>query len=344
MELLEGDFLEFASNYTRFKSAKYLPAGYPNGYSPTGKQRKDDYAPKSLTLSWQSEAGAQYYALELATNQELLNAVSYVTLDTSLELFDLYAGTSYYYQITAKFADKAVKSQIFHFKTANLIRTIELEGVSNTRDIGGYSTVDGKRIRQGMVYRGGKLEGITAAAKEKALKTYGFKTDLDLRAEAEVSPLGETVNFVNVSGPYYASSTGISSTADSSRGPWKGTYRDALIKEIQTFAKPENYPIYVHCSLGRDRTGTIVFLINALCGVGEMDLYMDYEASFFSSMGCFDGQMPQTMVGEQFENLISYVKKYSDGTLSENVEKFMLDLGITQTEIDTIRSLMIADA
>lgn len=355
VNLLKGDILEYASNYQLYKSANYLPEGYPTGYGSSAdtKKRPDDFAPASVTLSWESEDGVQYYTVKVATTKDFSDAMSYVTLDTSLELFDLFAGKTYYYQIVAKFADKAVKSQVFSFKTANLIRTIELEGVSNTRDAGGYYTVDGNRIRQGLVYRGGKLEDITPAAKEKALNYYGFKTDLDLRAEKSVSPLGDSVNFVNVSGPYYvtgssantlvASGTGINSTQDSSRGTWNGTYRDALLKEIKTFANPENYPIYVHCSLGRDRTGTIIFLINALCGVGEMDLYMDYEASFFSTVGCLDAQTPQNIVGGAFAGLMNAMKKYGSGSLAENVEKFMLDLGVTQAEIDTIRSIMIEE-
>ncbi len=341
--LLQGDFLEYASNYYKAKSANYLPADYPDGYSPTGKKRPDDYAPKALTLSWESNARAKSYTVKLATSKDLSDAASYETLDKSLELPDLYAGTTYYYQIIAKFADKTVKSQVFSFKTANLIRTIELDGVSNTRDCGGYDTIDGKRIRQGLFYRGGKLEEITAAAKEKALKVYGFKTDLDLRAEAAASPLGDGVNFVNISGPYYVGSTGVASNEDSSRGLWKGTYREALLKEIQTFANPDNYPIYVHCSLGRDRTGTIVALINALCGVDETNLYMDYEASFFSTMGCLDGQTPQAMVGVQFASLMEYLNGYGADTLAKNTEAFMLDLGATKEEIASIRSILVAE-
>ena len=71
VNLLEGGILEYASNYTKLKSAKYLPEGYPNGYSSSGKKREDAYAPKSVTLTWESEAGAQYYTVKVATNQEL---------------------------------------------------------------------------------------------------------------------------------------------------------------------------------------------------------------------------------------------------------------------------------
>ena len=40
-------------------------------------------------------------------------------------------------------------------------------------------------------------------------------------------------------------------------------YQNALAKEIRTFADETNYPIYFHCQIGRDRTGTLAMLINA---------------------------------------------------------------------------------
>jgi len=343
VNLLEGDILEYASHYRQGKSLNYLPVGF----GPGNYIREDDFAPIGVQLSWQSEKDVQYYTVKVSTNPDLSDFVGYITLDTTLELTDLFMGTDYYYQIMAQYADRTVKSQIFTFRTAQLIRTIEMEGVSNTRDIGGYYTVDGtKRVRQGMIYRGAKLEGITAAGKEKALNVYGIKTDLDLRAEAYSSPLGSSVNFINVSGPYYTNGNGgqagIDSLADSSKGPWKGTYRDALIQEIKTFANPVNYPIYVHCSVGRDRTGTIVGLINALCGVGHMDLCMDYEASFFSERGCNGGISPIERL-RHFTSILTYVERYKKDTLAENVEAFMLDIGITADEIASIRSIMLEE-
>ena len=162
VSLLEGGIYETAKDYEKCKSEGRYTRG-------------DCFAPVNVEMSWTAEEGAQYYTVKLAMNKELTNAVSYVTFDTALSIPDLFMGEQYYYQIIVKYADKTVKSRIFEFQTEHLPRTIYLEGVSNTRDAGGYYTVDGQyRIRQGMVYRGGKLEGITAAAKEKALKVYGF--------------------------------------------------------------------------------------------------------------------------------------------------------------------------
>jgi hypothetical protein len=70
---------------------------------------------------------------------------------------------------------------------------------------------------------------------------------------------------------------------------------------------------------------------------------MDYELSFMSRMGNLDDQSPASMVGNAFTYLYDYIKKYGTGTLAENTEKFMLDIGITQAEIDAIREIMIEE-
>ncbi len=338
--LLDGNILEVTSNYSKYVTEKYYGSF-------------DQYAPKPVTLTWTAEDGALYYTVSLSRSKDMSTPDTYQTYTNSLTVEDLFTGTDYYYQISAKYPEKVVKSRIFTFRTAATPRTVFIDGVTNTRDIGGYYVENGtKKIKQGMIYRGAKLEadaghnlkGMTEESKNKMLYEYGIKTDLDLRGEVAKSPLGDSVNFVNVSGPYYVGGNGIDSTNSSDKAHWTGTFREALIKEIKTFANPENYPIYVHCSLGRDRTGTICFLINALCGVGEMDLFMDYELSFMSVMGNLDGQSPSNMVGGAFANLCYYMKNYvKGGTLAQNTEKFMLDIGITQAEIDTIRSIMIEE-
>ena len=113
------------------------------------------------------------------------------------------------------------------------------------------------------------------------------------------------------------------------------------------FAEKDNYPIYAHCSLGRDRTGTVCFLLNALCGVGEKDLYMDYELSFMSAMGCLDNQPPRNMLDgtTAFGGLYNYINTYEgmEGTLAEKTEAYLIDLGITQDEIDSIRSILLEE-
>lgn len=327
VSILEGDIHTVTSSYTRGITDQYFT-------------KQDCFAPKEVVFTWDCmEEGATSYNLKIGTKEDLSDAKCYETTERSFAINNLYANMHYYYQIEAVWFNKTVQSKIFDFVTEDLPRTIAVEGVSNTRDIGGYLTVDGKhRVRQGMVYRGAAADNITTAGKEVLLETYGIKTDLDLRGSLNRSPLGGTVNFVSVSAPHYAKKA-------SEHAIYRSDYQEALATAIRTFASEENYPIYMHCQIGRDRTGTLAFLINALLGVDEDDLYMDYELSFMSQAGCndfVDGVRPSTFLSDHFWSLYSYIDSYKDeGTLAEKTEQFMLDLGITAEEIASIRTIML---
>lgn len=330
ISLLSGDIYDVCKDYEWYITDNYNP------------ENKDVFAPTPLKISWQSKSQPLYYVLDVSTSADMSNAKTYVTFDNNLTFDYLFMGYTYYYQIQAKFENRIVKSRIFKFSTAYLPRTVYVDDkVSNTRDWGGYYSKNGThRLRQGIVYRGGKLEEITPKGKEIMLVDLGIKTDLDVRgdgsAQTSNSPLGNSVNYIETTGPYYYDNThGINVD---------GTYRQALVTEIKAFANPDNFPIYVHCSLGRDRTGTICFLIQALCGVNDADMLRDYEISMMSSAGRADNQTAFDMINTAFRGMYNYVRYYTkSGSLADNVEAFMLDIGITKDEISAIKSNMLEE-
>jgi len=58
------------------------------------------------------------------------------------------------------------------------------------------------------------------------------------------------------------------------------TYSTSEIATLFTLlSKPESYPVLVHCTLGKDRTGLVVLLVALLCGAGEEGVVRDYERS-----------------------------------------------------------------
>lgn len=332
LPLLSGDIYTVCANYE-----KYITDGY-------NLQFEDCFAPTPLTVSWESQETPLYYTFDISTNEDMSNPDSYITFDTSVTLKNLFMGYDYYYQISAKYEDKLIKSRIFEFSTEYLPRTVLVdEEVSNTRDWGGYYVKGNKRMKQGIVYRGAALENITEAGKKVMLTELGIRTDLDVRGDSgsplTSSPLGETVNYIETKGPYYASgTTGIQ---------MPGEYQEALAKEIKTFADPKNFPIYVHCSLGRDRTGTLCFLIQALLGVEEMDIYRDYELSMMARTGktAEDREaMAAYMVGISFTVMYNYIKKFEPyKTLQKNAEAYMLSIGVTEEEIAAIKENMLEE-
>ena len=64
-------------------------------------------------------------------------------------------------------------------------RHLDLEGTFNTRDIGGYATEDGRRIRWGRFLRSDSLHQLPIKS-QAALLEYGVRTIIDLRRSQEI--------------------------------------------------------------------------------------------------------------------------------------------------------------
>lgn len=134
--------------------------------------------------------------------------------------------------------------------------------------------------------------------------------------------LGEGVRWENVSFAAYGF------VDDLTRG------REPFARIFKIFAKRENYPILFHCSGGRDRTGTLAFLLNGLLGVAEDDLCRDWEASVFSDDG-------MKFTSDRIKGLISYLNTLPGATMRERCESYAKSCGITSEEIAAFRAIML---
>ena len=114
---------------------------------------------------------------------------------------------------------------------------------------------------------------------------------------------------------------------------------DEVRKAIALFADPDNYPIVFHCAIGTDRTGTIALLLQGLLGVDNVEVYKNYYLSWFAACISEDVDSRVNSFFQTYNKLSRYVSK--DRSLAENTEAFLLSIGVTQEEIDSIRSIMI---
>lgn len=51
---------------------------------------------------------------------------------------------------------------------------------------------------------------------------------------------------------------------------------DELKEALLLFTEEKNYPIHVHCTQGKDRTGLVIFFILSICQVPEDLIISDY--------------------------------------------------------------------
>ncbi|MCX2183135.1 tyrosine-protein phosphatase [Streptomyces sp. SKN60] len=186
------------------------------------------------------------------------------------------------------------------------IRQIPLQGAVNVRDLGGYGTYDGERVRYGLVYRGDHLGKLTDAD-VATLGGLGLSRVVDFRIPLEVQydgadrlPAGVAAvsRSVTDNGLY-----GRLLAAIGSRDPVRqeemlgGGRAAAFMTEVyRTFvtdadnrarfgatlrelAAPGAAPQLYHCTSGKDRTGWASWLLLMLVGVPEGAATEDYLAS-----------------------------------------------------------------
>jgi hypothetical protein len=330
-------------------TANNIVAGFCKNYTPgiseELREYKDMYFPAGIDLKWEygfesgdegeGEGASPLYAyVYFSDNKDLSDGRSYITAGNSVHVDDLLVNKDYYWQVEAVFKDHTVKSSVFKLHTSHDFRTFNIPNVSNTRDLGGYDTIYKKVVRQGMIFRGANVDAVKAASKKIMLDDLGIRTDLDLRAPGEgkaggeQSPLGESVNYINISAPLYLNIK-------------EESWQEALASEIRVFTDRENYPVYFHCAIGRDRTGTLAMLLLGLLGVPENMIRRDYEMSFLSYSGSADKTPVETMLSANFEPTVKYLKTFSGKTFADNVVNYLKSIGITQEEIDAIRDIML---
>lgn len=301
------------------------------GLTVAETRNEDESASVPVTLSWECSKDNTGYTVIYTTKQDFSDAVSIDTAEPTLQLEDLFVATTYYWQVVTHTDSKDYYSTVFCFKTADTPRLISMNGADNGRDVGGYLTVDGQhRVAQGMIYRGARLNEIKEDGINKALNVYKIKTDLDLRRTtdngySDVTPLGETVEHVNISVIDY---TGAYS------------YPDEMRDAIALCAQEEKYPIYVHCSAGRDRTGTMLFIIGALLGVPEDALYADFELTYLTKRSY---ALNDLTGHESFLKFLDTFKQYEGDTLQAKAESYCKSIGVTEEQIQSIRSILLEE-
>ena len=105
---------------------------------------------------------------------------------------------------------------------------------------------------------------------------------------------------------------------------------------LRVFADERNYPVYMHCWGGADRTGTVAFILEGLCGVSEADLAIDYELTSFTMFGL------RTRVNRgtaNYADVIARIKSYPGATLQAKFEAYAKGtLGLTDAEVRAIRA------
>ena len=299
--------------------------------------------PLPITLRWNvdfedGENSLRYFVVRIWTKSDKSDAREFIVGRSAREFQfqNACVGQKYYWDVAAIGADGIpVRSTAGTFATEDRsVRFLCVDGVTNVRDLGGKKTEDGGRIRQGLIFRGAELhkEGTTVLVSDEgieALRLLGIKSELDFRTESEAgtratSVIGDGVKY------YFRTLSG-------SKDFTSSACRSSLKTIFKVLADESNYPIYLHCMVGTDRTGLICWLVNGLCGASEDDLWRDYLLSNFASIG--DPRKPSKIQN----NYVDKLAAASGATYAEKVYNYLKNtVGIPASDLDAVIRIMKA--
>jgi protein-tyrosine phosphatase len=255
-------------------------------------------------------------------------------------------------------------------ETADLIRATEapsrhlpLAGSYNIRDIGGYPIADGRRTRWRTLLRGDSLHRLDAEAQE-ALIAYGVRTVIDLRHDGEISvapnvfAASARVRYRNL--PLAGAATRGDAPEPRARAldleQIYRTYLDERQAELwrvfEALCEPGAFPVVVHCTAGKDRTGLVVALLLALAGVPAETIAEDYalSATFLGEPYFTEARGRAEAAGvswEEYQRLLVCPPEYMLRTLDHlesahgGAERYVRRLGLPDGAVQTLRTALV---
>ena len=195
---------------------------------------------------------------------------------------------------------------------------LKLNGAYNVRDLGGYATRDGRRVRWKTLLRADELHRLTTAS-QAAIVDFGIRTVIDLRATAELGvypsvfadssqaayhhknmsgdvPMRDIPDFEATRDPVLVEMLDEIASAPAgdevsrrikattlrileSYGSRLDRRQPQIADILATLAAPGGLPAMFNCAAGTDRTGIISALVLGIAGVPAETISEDYSLS-----------------------------------------------------------------
>ena len=345
-EIHDGDVISVTNEVIeRFISEVHYPDGdysYTEVLNYPGGPGYYDAQPNYM-LKWEADASAGELVAVLADDQRTFT-ISVGAGEDHAIVTNLCPNKKYTYTVKSVSGSKTFASGTFN-TTGSLHHLTFEPKLRNIRDLGGWKTTDGKTVKYRLIYRGGRLDNKNINDKGRAdILAEGLRAQLDLREKGSTlksSALGEEYDFC----------------APEVESAWEkmlNKYADKTKQCVEFVIQcvKANKPVYYHCTLGRDRTGTLTMLLLGVLGVPEGEISKEFELTYFSPIGCSIAESEEYSLftrtrdnSEYYKTGVEYIWSLAGGvgTFQHAVEQYLLGIGISQQDINDLRSIMLAD-
>lgn len=171
-------------------------------------------------------------------------------------------------------------------------RLLPLQGGRNFRDLGGYRSADGRRVKWGMLYRSGSMHGLTQAD-YATLGRLGIRVVCDFRDTRErasepvawpaaTAPRVLTDDYLLDQRAFLPGGEMKTWTPEGARAAMTASYPRMLVQFRDPYRRmfaellAGHAPLAFNCSAGKDRTGIAAALLLTALGVPRATVVADY--------------------------------------------------------------------
>lgn len=254
-----------------------------------------------------------------------------------------------------------------------LERRLRLEGARNFRDLGGYETRDGHRVRWRTLFRSDALTRLTEEDAD-ALRSMGIRRVFDLRTRTELERAGPSAHLrreaVETDGsgasaiehrhvPFFEELGGTRREAPAEGDPrprMVASYSRMLeragpsVSHVVAALAEEQPRAVFHCTAGKDRTGLLAALILRALGVHDDTIVEDYALTRVYSPP--QSEQRRRELSEQFGiEITPEVMDAAPETMSQTLveidarygstEALLREYGVTSAQLDGLREHLL---
>jgi protein-tyrosine phosphatase len=259
--------------------------------SPRFNASVERTAKDSVRISWQTRHNDTQVRIYRGNTPEIFDRkhpLLPIAGERAVEISGLNPDMPHYFEI------------VFEDNTGIIIgeRRLPLEGTVNFRDLGGYQTCDGRRIRWGKVFRSDHLSRLTDRdidfmRKLKIQFVCDFRTSVEARNRPDRFPGDSPGEYLHLPINHLKfDPTTLFEKLKRGDTSWltKEFLIEGYLSNIDKFASiwgrvfkrladPGHMPLVFHCTGGKDRAGTCAALILLALGVPEETVVYDHGLS-----------------------------------------------------------------
>ena len=231
---------------------------------------------------------------------------------------------------------------------------IGIHSVENIRSVGGFPTIDGRTVKNGVLLRSGSLSRLTAEDADYLTKTFGLSMVIDLRSSEEIKmspnvviagvryeniPLAEldtkgmdTLTSLYQHGEtagekawYLAKFSKIDALGKLYHNFFDDTFSPNAVKRIFQLLLEVDGAVLFHCTSGKDRTGILVAILLYVLGCSKEDIISDYTASalsLFTNAEKFKSVLKKQGYSTELQNNLHKILSVAP----ENLHAFLYDI------------------